>query len=147
MVPRKHVPPPCWRFVGPLGDPRIDPTAWLMRGRPERNFISQTIDSPLAMLIVISLFLGIQAGTCITLASIVLSAAGTRLAGRLLPAELLSVGGSWGWIVCWPWLCNTLPVLGPGGDFKYVMLVFGGMAVAIGVLTAWSRDPQKSQPI
>ena len=34
MVPRKHVPPSCWRFVGLLSDPRIDPTTWLMRGRP-----------------------------------------------------------------------------------------------------------------
>ena len=34
MVPRKHVPPPCWRFAGPLCEPRIDPTVWLMRGRP-----------------------------------------------------------------------------------------------------------------
>jgi hypothetical protein len=34
MVPRKHVPPPHWRFAGQLGDARIDPTSWVMRGRP-----------------------------------------------------------------------------------------------------------------
>ena len=33
-LPRKHVPPPTWRWAGLDGDARLDPTAWLACGRP-----------------------------------------------------------------------------------------------------------------
>ena len=32
MTPRRRVQPPTWRYVGALGDARVDPTAWTQRG-------------------------------------------------------------------------------------------------------------------
>ena len=34
MTPRKHVPPPSWRWAGLLGDARVDPTEWNCYTRP-----------------------------------------------------------------------------------------------------------------
>ena len=34
MLPRKRVPPPAWRWAGVVGESRINPSAWLMRGQP-----------------------------------------------------------------------------------------------------------------
>ena len=48
MVPRKHVPPPTWRYAGALGSPRVTPTAWVMRAWPTLR--QQPPMTPLAQL-------------------------------------------------------------------------------------------------
>ena len=48
MVPRKHVPPPAWRWAGFIDETgRVDPTKWVVRGRPT---LRQPAESNLAVL-------------------------------------------------------------------------------------------------
>jgi hypothetical protein len=43
MVPRKHVPPPTYRYAGELGAARVDPTAWRVRGWPTLREPRETV--------------------------------------------------------------------------------------------------------
>ena len=44
MTPRKHTPPPAWRWGGYLDEPGVDPTEWIVRGH-------QTLREPVETLL------------------------------------------------------------------------------------------------
>ncbi len=109
---------------------------WLARSRKRHltSWVAQAIDSPLALFVVLSLFLGLSPGVMITTVSMVLSVAASRVHGRPLSGELFAVGVVWGWIAGWPWLCHTFPLLGPAASYSQVAWLACGGAVVIGLL-------------
>ncbi len=107
-------------------------------------WLPQVIESPLPMVAILSLFLDARSGVLIAAVSMILAAAVSRFRGRPLADEMVAVGVAWGWIVAWPWLCHTFPLLKPSAsDTQHGLLVIFG-AMVIGLLfrlTFKARSP------
>lgn len=85
-----------------------------------------------------SLSLGTRAGVAIVLVSLLLYLGSGLALGRNIPVALISVGIVWGWLLAWPALCDSFPLLGPAATHSQTLLLAGGGAVGIGLLAPFS---------
>ena len=122
--------------------------AWLATFRKShlKAWVPQAVESPIALVVVLSLFLGPRAGVIITVASMVVSAVASQLHARHFPEQLVAAAIAWTWIAIWPWLCHTCPLLGPAANNPPIALLVTGGAIMIGLLILGRRSTDSVVP-
>lgn len=116
----------------------------LKRLRTASSSSQENVFTTMFLTLGFSLFLGPRAGVAIVLASLVLCLGGGLALGRKIPVALISVGIAWGWLLAWPGLCDSFPLLGPAATHSQTLLLAGGGAVGIGLLAPFSAQSKTS---